>query len=131
MSRMLFINLPVADLEVSRAFFRKLGFRFNDTYSDHTAACMVISEVAYVMLLSHEKFSQFSKLPRPDPRATTGVLTAISLTSRNEVDEMSDAALANGGSVARPPEDLGFMFTRAIADPDGNIFELFWMDRAG
>lgn len=127
-SRGLYVNLPVADLPASRAYHGALGFTFNEQFSDETAACLVISEMAGVMLLTHAKFAQFSDRPRPDARATTGVLLAIALADRAEVDRVAETALARGGTAVRAAEDLGFMYTRAIADLDGHIFEYFFMD---
>jgi uncharacterized protein len=131
MSRGLFTNLPVADLARSRAYFEALGFSFNPQFSDDTAACLVIvPDVACVMLLTHEKWRQFTTKPIADAKATSGVLIAVALDSRAQVEAVGDAALAHGGSPARPPEDLGFMFTRAIDDPDGHTWEFFHMDMA-
>lgn len=129
-NRGLYVNLPVADLAASRAYHGALGFTFNERFSDDTAACLVISDTSSVMLLTHEKFAQFSSRPRPDARATAGVLLAISLADRAEVDHVADTALDHGGVAAREAEDLGFMYTRAIADPDGHIFEYFFIDIA-
>lgn len=128
MSHGIYLNLPVADLARSRAYFAALGFGFNERFSDATAACVVISETAGLMLLAPEKWAEFARLPAPDPRATTGALVALSFPSREAVDAAAEAALAQGGAAYRPMEDLGFMVTRAVTDPDGHVFELFWMD---
>lgn len=128
MTRAVYVNLPVTDLPRSKAYHSALGFKFNPMFEDETAACLVISEAASVMLLTHAKFAQFTSLPRPDAHKTTGVLVAVSLESRVEVDRIAEAALAHGGRAARPPDDHGFMYGRAIHDPDGHIFEYFWMD---
>lgn len=126
----LFVNLPVTDLPRSRAFFEALGFAFNPQFSDDTAACLVLGEQQYAMLLTHAKFAMFTTLPIADARRESAHLIAISLASRAEVDRVADAALAHGGSAFRAIEDLGFMYTRAIADPDGHVWELFHMDMA-
>lgn len=126
----LFVNLPVADLAQSRAFFEALGFAFNPQFSDDTAACLVLGEQQYAMLLTHAKFREFTPLPIADARRESAHLIALSLANRAEVDRVADAALAHGGSAFRPVEDLGFMYTRAIADPDGHVWELFHMDMA-
>jgi hypothetical protein len=130
MSRFVAINLPVADLARSRAFFAAMGFSFNEGFSDSTAACLMLSDTTAAMLLTPGKFDSFAPLPRPDPRATTGVLVAVAFESREAVHAAAEAGLAAGGTVYRPPEDLGFMLTRAVCDPDGHVFELFWMDPA-
>lgn len=124
----LFVNLPVKDLQRSIAFFRALGFEFNPQFSDDTAACLVLGENMCAMLLSHDKFRQFTSLPIADAFTQTQVLTAISLASRAEVDRVADAVLANGGAAFRPTEDLGFMYTRAFTDLDGHAWEPFHMD---
>ena len=126
----LFVNLPVADLERSLAFYEGLGFVRNPAFSDATAACIVLGESHYLMLLTHAKFASFCTRPIGDPKASTQVLTALQLGSRAEVDEVHARALAHGGSSARPTEDHGFMYCRPIADPDGHVFEPFWFDMA-
>ncbi|WP_020590599.1 VOC family protein [Kiloniella laminariae] len=128
MSTKLFINLPVANLERSKAFFEKLGFSFNPDFSDDTALCMVISEHNFAMLLSHEKFQSFTPRKIADAHTSSEALVALSLDSREEVDQMVETAFAQGGSVVRDTQDLGFMYGRAFADPDGHIWEPFWFD---
>ena len=124
----MFVNLPVADLAVSVAFYQSLGFALNPQFSDDTAACIVLGEGHYLMLLSHPKFAQFTPLPIADARAASQLLIALQLDSREAVDQLFEAALANGGSCFRPTEDHGFMVTRPFADPDGHVFEPFFMD---
>lgn len=124
----IFVNLPVADLARSVAFYESLGFARNQQFSDHTAACIVLGESHCLMLLSHPRFAEFTPLPIADARAATQLLVALQLESREAVDQLFDAALANGGSAFRPTEDHGFMMTRPFADPDGHVFEPFWMD---
>ncbi|GAA3526379.1 VOC family protein [Streptomyces osmaniensis] len=128
--RMLFLNIPVADLERSKAFFAKLGFGFNPKFTDETAACMLVGEQAFVMLLSREKFAEFAKLPMADPSTHTLALYCFSVSSRDEVDAVSAAALAAGGSEADGPEDYGFMYSRSFFDPDGHGWQVMWMDPA-
>lgn len=123
-----YINLPVADLDRSRAFFGGLGFEFNDQFSDDTALAMRISDTCFAMLLTHAKFAGFTPRRIADASQTTEVLTALQLESREAVDRLTDRALANGGGVVRDAEDHGFMYGRAFADPDGHIWELFWMN---
>ena len=128
--RMLFVNLPVADLERSKAFFASLGFGFNPAFTDETAACMLVGEQAFVMLLSHEKFAQFSKLPLADPTTHSLALYCFGVSSRDEVDAISAAALAAGGTEADEAEDYGFMYSRSFFDLDGHGWQVMWMDPA-
>ena len=123
-----YINLPVADLTRSRSFFTALGFSFNETFSDDTALGMEINEHCAAMLLTEEKFATFTPRPVAEAGATTEVLTALQLDSREAVDRMVATALANGGGTVRAPEDHGFLYGHAFADPDGHIWEPFWMD---
>lgn len=128
MSRMIFINLPVTNLNASMNFYAALGFQNNPQFSDDTAACMVWSETIHVMLLTHDKWRTFTS--RPIPAATSSeVMLAISLDTREEVDAMNKAAAGNGGVAdINPVQDLGFMYNRNLADPDGHVWEAFWMD---
>jgi len=128
--RLLFVNLPVADVERSTAFFAALGFSFNPTMTDETAACMLVGEHAYVMLLSREKFAQFAKLPIADPTTHTLALYCFSVSSREEVDAVSAAALAAGGREADDAEDYGYMYSRSFYDLDGHGWQVMWMDPA-
>jgi predicted lactoylglutathione lyase len=129
-SRTLFVNLPVADVERSKAFFEKLGFSFNPMFTDEAAACMLIGEQAFVMLLSRERFAEFAKLPVADPTTHTLALYCFSVPSRDEVDAVSAAALAAGGSEADGAEDHGFMYSRSFFDLDGHGWQVMWMDPA-
>ena len=128
MSRKVFVNLPVNDLKKSIEFFTGLGFSINPQFTDDTAACLVISEEIYSMLLTHEKFKQFVSLPISDARKSTEVLVAISCDNRAEVDRIVDKAMASGATVASQPQDHGFMYIRSFHDLDGHIWEWFWMD---
>ncbi|MFC9614369.1 VOC family protein [Streptomyces sp. NPDC056938] len=128
--RTLFVNIPVADLELSKAFFTKLGFSFNPMFTDETAACMLVGEHAFVMLLSREKFAEFAKLPMADPSTHTLALSCFSVSSRDEVDTVSAAALAAGGSEADGAEDYGFMYSRSFFDLDGHGWQVMWMNPA-
>jgi len=128
MTRMIFVNLPVADLTASMAFYKALGFKNNPNFTDETAACMVWSEAINVMLLTHDKWRTFTSRPIP-PSTSSEVLLAISLESREAVDAMNAAATAHGGtSDINPKQDLGFMYNRNLADPDGHVWEALWMD---
>jgi predicted lactoylglutathione lyase len=126
--QMIFVNLPVADLPRSKAFFERLGYGFNPKFTNDQAACMVISETIYAMLLTRDFFRQFTPLPIADAKATTQVLTCLSAPSRDAVNALLDKALAAGGTEPRPAQDHGFMFGRSFADPDGHIWEIMWMD---
>ena len=128
--RKIFVNLPVKDLKESMTFFRALGFTFNAQFTDETAACMVISDEIYVMLLTHGKFKQFTPKAIADTGKTSEVLTCISAESKDEVNKMCDAALKAGGQKLHEPQDYGFMYLRSFQDPDGHIWEIMWMDPA-
>ena len=128
MATSIFVNLPVSDLPASRSFYEALGYSFNPQFSDDTAACLVISDTIFFMLLTHAKFSDFTPLPIADAKSATGALYAMSRDSKADVDGLLDRALAAGATEPRPVQDLGFMYSRAFADPDGHIFEILWMD---
>ena len=130
MSQMVFINLPVDDLSAATAFYEGVGFTKNPDFSDHTASCMVLSDTIFVMLLTHEKFRQFTHREVADGHAATSALYAISRDSREAVDAIMDAAAAHGGKEHRDTQDLGFMYGRAFEDPDGHVWEPFYMDMA-
>jgi predicted lactoylglutathione lyase len=127
---MLFVNIPVANLERSKTFFARLGFSFDPNFTDETAACMLVGEQASVMLLSHEKFADFAKLPMADPATHTLALYCFSVSSREEVDTVAQAALAAGGVEADGLEDYGFMCSRSFFDLDGHGWQVMWMDPA-
>jgi uncharacterized protein len=128
--RMLFVNMPVADLERSKAFFAALGFTFDPMFTDDTAACMLVGEQAFVMLLQREKFAEHSKLPVGDPATHALSLYSFSVGSREEVDAVGTAALEAGGRQADEPEDHGFMYGRSFFDLDGHGWSVLWMDPA-
>jgi predicted lactoylglutathione lyase len=129
-SRKLFVNLPVRDLEATKAFFAKLGFEFNPQFTDEKAACMIFSEDAYAMLLVEPFFQGFTKQAIADTRTHTEAILAFSVDSRAEVDRVADAALASGGRPAGDPQDHGFMYYRTFYDLDGHHWEVMWMDPA-
>ena len=131
MSSMIFVNVPVADLPAAMAYYKALGFDHNPQFTDETAACVVISDAIFVMLLTHAKFKEFSPLPIPDAKQQVQALYALSRDSRAAVDAIADAGLAAGGSEFRPSQDMGFMYSRAIADLDGHVWEYVWMDMSG
>ncbi len=127
-SRKLFVNLAVADLKRSMDFFSRLGFEFNRQFTDEKAACMVVSDDAYVMLLTREFAKTFTKRELADTSKVTEGLFALSCTSRSEVDALVKRALSSGGSPAMPVQDHGFMYGHSFYDPDGHHWELLWMD---
>ncbi len=127
MAPQIFVNLPVRALDQSVAFFTGLGFSFDDRFCDDTAACMVVSDSIFVMLLTHEKFQGFTPKPICDARERTEVLLCLSLDSRDKVDTLVRLAVAGGGSTYNPPQDHGFMYTHGFQDPDGHIWELVHM----
>jgi predicted lactoylglutathione lyase len=131
MSRLIFVNLPVADLTRSVDFFTALGFTFNSQFTDENATCMVISEQAFVMLLVRPFFSTFVTKDVADPAATTGAILGVSAASRAEVDALVDKALELGGSPTKEPQDEGYMYGRSFHDLDGHAWEVMWMDPAG
>src|SRR5512145_803075 len=126
-SRKIFVNLPVRDLKKSMDFFKKLGFGFNPQFTDDNAACMVVSEEGYVMLLKEDYFKTFTKNELCDTTTHTEGLYALSCESRAEVDEMAKVALEGGGRRAMEPIDHGFMYGSSFYDLDGHHWELVWM----
>ena len=129
MSRQIFVNLPVRDLAKSIAFYQAIGADQNLQFSDDTAACMVISDTLFVMLLTHAKWATFTRKPIVDAHRDSEVMLALSSESRAEVDKLTDAAGAVGGKAdINPKQDLGFMYGRSFEDVDGHIWEVFCMD---
>ena len=130
MTKMIFISLPVTDLKASTAFYKALGFGQNPQFGDDTAACMVWSEAIHVMLLTHAKWRTFTQRPFP-AAGSAGLMLSLALDSREAVDTMNIAAAAHGGQAdVNPAEDMGFMYTRDLADPDGHMWAALWMDPA-
>ncbi len=127
-SRKLFVNLSVKDLERSKAFFTKLGFTFNPQFTDEKAACMVVSEEAFVMLLTEPFFRGFTRREIADTSRQTEGLFALSCESRAEVNDLVRIAVENGGSHAMDAQDHGFMYGWSFYDPDGHHWEVMWMD---
>ena len=128
MSRLLFLNLPVADLAASRAFFAELGFDFNEKFCDEGAACMVVSEQAYVMLLQRDRFAEFVTRPVADAHRGDRAHRLHQRRRPREVDSLAEAALAAGASAVKDPQDYGFMYQRSFHDLDGHHWEIAWMD---
>lgn len=127
-SRMLFVNLAVRDLKKSMEFFSKLGFEFNPKFTDEKAACMILSEQAFVMLLSEPFFKTFTKRELADTSRQTEGLFCLSCSSRAEVDDMVKKAIAAGGKHAMDVQDHGFMYGWSFYDLDGHHWEVMWMD---
>lgn len=128
MARLTFINLPVKDLQKSKEFFTSLGFSFNPQFTNDKAACLIINDGAsYAMLVSYEYYLTFIPGREIPTASTSELIIALSAENRIEVDVMMDKALAAGGTDYRT-EDQGFMYGRAFTDPDGHIWEIFYMD---
>lgn len=126
--RKIFVNLAVRDLARAKAFFAALGFDFNPKFTDDNAACMVISDEAYAMLLAEPFFRTFTTREVCDTTRQTEALIALSCESRREVDELASKAVDAGGREAMPAQDHGFMYARSFYDPDGHHWEVLWMD---
>ncbi len=127
MSRMIFLNLPVQDLDRSVEFFTGLGFEFNEQFTDENATCMVVSGQACVMLAVTPFFATFTTKEVAASTVTEAIL-AVSAESRDEVDALVDRALAQGAAPAKPPSDEGYMYGRSFYDLDGHAWEVIWMD---
>lgn len=130
MSKMIFVNVPVADVAKSVAFYEALGFEKNPKFSNEQAACLVWSDAIYFMVLDKAFFATFSAKEIVDARASTTGHYALSFDSREAVDTITKAAVAAGGRELHDAEDMGFMYSRAFEDPDGHGFGPFWMDPA-
>ncbi len=128
MTTMIFVNLPVKDLNRSVEFFTQLGYSFNPQFTDETATCMVVSETIFVMLLTEAKFQTFTPKALVDAKKSTEVLVGFALESRQAVEELVRKALAAGGSQYAEPNDYGFMYQHGFEDLDGHIWEFFYMD---
>ena len=128
--RMIFVNLPVADLARSKAFYGGLGFAFDEQFSDERTTSVVISEQIVAMLLTRDRFADFVPGTVGDPAQATTQLNALSVDSREEADEMLARALASGGKPLQPAQDHGFMYGTSFTDPDGHVWETLWMDRS-
>lgn len=131
MSKMIFVNLPVADLSRSIAFYEAVGATRNPMFSDDTAACMVFSDTIHAMLLTHDKWRTFTDRTIPNAHDSAQVLICVSEESRQAVDGVAERAGKAGGAIdPTPVQDYGFMYGRSFADPDGHIWEVMWMDPA-
>jgi len=131
MATKIFVNLPVKDLKRSMEFFTKLGYKFNPQFTDETAACMVISEDIYVMLLTHPKFEEFTPKAICDSTKNTEVLVCLSYESRDKVNDMVRKAVAAGGTTYTESKDYGFMYQHGFQDLDNHMWELIYMEPNG
>lgn len=129
MTRMIFVNLPVKDLARAMAFYADLGFVNEPRFSDETAAAMQWSDTIVVMLLTHAKWREFTTRPIP-PTDASEVMNCLGIDSRDEVNRLAQAAGTHGTTDINPAQDHGFMMSRSVADPDGHVWELMWMDPA-
>ncbi|MFF8269094.1 VOC family protein [Streptomyces sp. NPDC016562] len=129
-AQMIFVNLPVKDLDASKAFWSKLGYSFNAQFTDENCASMVISDTIVAMLLAEARYKDFTHKEIADATTTSEVLLCLSAPSRAAVDELVDGALAAGATEPRPAQDHGVMYGRAFDDLDGHTWEIMWMDPA-
>lgn len=128
MATKIFVNLAVKDLNKAMEFFRRLGFSFNAQFTDEAAACMIVGEDIFVMLLTHDKFKTFTPKPICDATKNTEVLVCLSCEARERVDEMVRKAVAAGGTIYNKPQDHGFMYGHGFQDLDGHIWEVIYME---
>jgi len=128
MATKIFVNLPVKNLNGSIEFFTRLGYSFNSQFTDETAACMVISEDIYVMLLPEAKFREFTPKPICDAKKSTEVLVCLSCESRDKVNDLVSKAIAAGGTIYAEVKDYGFMYQHGFQDLDGHLWELIHME---
>lgn len=131
MTTSIFVNLPVRDLKKSMAFFAALGWQHNPQFTDETAASIVISDTIYAMLLTHDKYREFTDREIADATRTSEVLIALSVDTPEEMTRLCDTALARGGKEPKPPQDYGFMKSRTFTDLDGHHWEVVWMNPEG
>ena len=131
MTQMIFVNLPVADLARSKAFYEAIGFTNEPKFTNEMAACMVLSDAIYVMLLTHDFWKTFTSKDIPDAKKSAQFMLALSREDCTAVDDIVDAAAAAGGTAdPNAKQDHGFMYGRSFEDPDGHIWEPNWMDPA-
>lgn len=128
MATRIFVNLPVKDLQQSIAFFTELGFSFNLQFTDDKAACMIIGQNIYAMLLIEERFKDFTNKTICDAKKSTEVLLALDAGSREEVDAMISDAIKAGGTTYREPQDHGWMYGHSFADLDGHQWEILYIN---
>ncbi|AQY50963.1 hypothetical protein PWEIH_12860 [Listeria weihenstephanensis FSL R9-0317] len=127
--KMLFVNLPVDDLDKSVTFFTALGFEFNPQFTDQNATCMILNENTFIMLLVNSFFQNFTKKSIADAKTITEAIITISADSREEVDQIVEKALAAGGTTSNPKMDEGFMYSWSFQDINGHLWEVVYMDQ--
>ena len=130
MQKQIYVNLPVKNLNKSKEFFSKLGFTFNSKFTDENAACMIIGENIFVMLLLEKFFKSFINKEISNAKKSTEVLLAITVENRKKVDEIIKKAIESGAIETREPQDHGWMYGRAFEDLDGHVWEIFYMDES-
>ena len=128
MATQIFLNLPVKDLNKSIEFFTKLGYTFNQQFTDANATCMIISDTIYAMLLVESYFKTFTTKEIANTKTTVEALLGLSAESKEAVDKLVDTAIAAGGVQTKDPQDHGFMYSRTFEDLDGHVWEIFWMN---
>ena len=128
MPKAIYINLVVSDLQKSKDFFEAIGFSFNPQFTNDQAAGLVISDTIFAMLHTPESIRRFTNKEIVNSHNSTEVLVTLQVESRTAVDEVMDKVQSSGGQEQRDKEDHGFMYERAFEDPDGHIWEVFWMD---
>lgn len=128
MATEIFVNITTTDLPRAKEFYEGLGWSINPLFTDENAACVVVDERIYLMVLTREFFGTFTKKTIPDPHTHSQLQTALSRDSREEVDALIERALAAGGTEPKEAQDYGFMYSRDFEDPDGNEFSVLWMD---
>ena len=130
MAQKIFINFPVNDLEISKKFYTALGYSINPIFTNDMAACVVVSDIIHIMLLTKPFFSTFTQKQIVDATSSAEVLVCLSANSRGEVDTLVDKALAAGGKIERPINDHSFMYERSFNDPDGHVWEIMFLDES-
>jgi len=128
MAKQIYVNLPVKDLKRSMAFFTALGFGFEPKFTNDSAACLIVAENIFIMLLIESFFMTFTKKELCDAKKSTEVLVCLSCDSRAQVTDLVAKATAAGGTIPREPQDHGFMYGHAFEDLDGHIWELIYME---
>ncbi len=124
----IFVNIPTNDLEKAKSFYTGLGADINPLFTDDNAACIVWDENVFFMVLTREYLATFTEKPIADPKTTAQALIGLSRDSRADVDKAAEASLANGGTEPKEAQDYGFMYSRDLEDPDGNILGFLYME---
>jgi uncharacterized protein len=130
MGTKIFINLPVKDLKKTATFFARLGYSFDPQFSDDNGKCLIISDSIYVMLLTEPFFKSFTGKDVPDTSGTSEVILSLTMDSRESVDDFMEKCISEGARDLSKPQEYDFMYTRSFEDPDGHIWEVFYMDMA-